>query len=845
MAYTFEFDDGRVRAWALTDAGATPRWVDYEPTIFVHSEHPDALAWLADVLAADPKVTGVREAERFTSLHDAHRDTRREVLAVTLERVGEVRTLAREIRANHERESFPVGTFRLFDVDLDPGFRFCLDRGIDPQPTARPLRSLAVGLDEKALAERDVGRLRIDGEPAVDDGSAAGEAGVVAALEALRDALARRDPDVLVLRHGDLVPVLAGAADECGVDLQLGRRPGWERLAGESTYHHYGQVGYSPSRYRVPGRAIVDRSNSFLWHQSGLGGLVYMVGRSRRPLQETARASIGGILTSMQIADARERGVLAPWNKWEPERFTDVSTLHAADRGGFTFAPEVGFHEDVHEIDFASLYPRIIREYNVSPETVDCGCPDAVDGVVPELDYAVCERDGFLPAVLAPLLSDRRARKARLRELEGATGEGSDDGDGETDGGGNGGETDGTGTGGETDGDGRPTAGIEDEAARLRAESGAIKWVLVSCFGYQGYRNAKFGRIECHEAINAHAREIMLTAKERLEAGGWHVVHGIVDSLWVTPVVDDPEPLERVTADVSATVGIELEREGRFEWVCFVPLRGARGGGAAGRRTPGGRPAGGRTAGGRTAGGRTAGGRTTEERTAGGRAGRRGGARGGTDGPEGGPIGAGAALSTAPAGALTKYFGKRADGSYKFRGVEVRQRSTPAFVADCQREFVETLDATRDPAAVCARLERRLGELRRGAVDPADLLVTKRVSKELGEYRQRTHTVAALQRYDRHDVPRRPGQSVHYLVADDDATRNAERVRLGFELDDGAVDEAVTAVPRDPPYDVEHYAELLVRAAESVCSPLGWDAARIRRAVADGEPTTLSAFADE
>ena len=35
-----------------------------------------------------------------------------------------------------------------------------------------------------------------------------------------------------------------------------------------------------------------------------------------------------------------------------------------------------------------------------------------------------------------------------------------------------------------------------------------LKW-LVTCFGYTGYRNARFGRIECHESICAWAREIL------------------------------------------------------------------------------------------------------------------------------------------------------------------------------------------------------------------------------------------------------------------------------------------------------------------------------------------------
>ncbi|MGB1462657.1 MAG: hypothetical protein ACPG8Q_03900, partial [Candidatus Poseidoniaceae archaeon] len=60
------------------------------------------------------------------------------------------------------------------------------------------------------------------------------------------------------------------------------------------------------------------------------------------------------------------------------------------------------------------------------------------------------------------------------------------------------------------------------------------KWLLVTCFGYTGYRNARFGRIEAHEAICAWAREVMLEGIEAARADGWDVVHGIVDSLWIT-----------------------------------------------------------------------------------------------------------------------------------------------------------------------------------------------------------------------------------------------------------------------------------------------------------------------
>jgi DNA polymerase I len=54
----------------------------------------------------------------------------------------------------------------------------------------------------------------------------------------------------------------------------------------------------------------------------------------------------------------------------------------------------------------------------------------------------------------------------------------------------------------------------------------------------QGFSNATFGRIECHGAINAVARETTLDDRSTFGVYGWRVVHGIVDSVRVTPMDD-------------------------------------------------------------------------------------------------------------------------------------------------------------------------------------------------------------------------------------------------------------------------------------------------------------------
>ena len=90
-----------------------------------------------------------------------------------------------------------------------------------------------------------------------------------------------------------------------------------------------------------------------------------------------------------------------------------------------------------------------------------------------------------------------------------------------------------------------------------------------NCFGYTGYRNARFGRIECHEAINAYGREIMLRTSEIAEAHGFEILHGIVDSLWLM----GPGDGERFCEHVSGHIGIPLEPEGTYRWVVFLPSK--------------------------------------------------------------------------------------------------------------------------------------------------------------------------------------------------------------------------------------------------------------------------------
>lgn len=102
-----------------------------------------------------------------------------------------------------------------------------------------------------------------------------------------------------------------------------------------------------------------------------------------------------------------------------------------------------------------------------------------------------------------------------------------------------------------------------------------LKWMLVTCFGYTGYRNAKFGSIEVHERITRTAREILIQVKEIAESMGLEVVHGLVDCLWVCG-----EDVENFRERIETETGIPVEVE-PYDWIVFLPLKD--GGGAYNR----------------------------------------------------------------------------------------------------------------------------------------------------------------------------------------------------------------------------------------------------------------------
>jgi DNA polymerase, archaea type len=341
-----------------------------------------------------------------------------------------------------------------------------------------------------------------------------------------------QDPDFIITNNGDSFdfPYLVYRAQEnyLSTKLVLGRenvplqRP---RRTGTS-YFSYGKMYFKPSAVKLLGRIHIDISGCFIWNnKDDIHGLYEIARVCRMPMQTASRASIGKCMSSLQFYNATRRGLLIPWKPTMAEAFKPRSELLIGDRGGLVFEPEIGVFENVAELDFASLYGTIMEKKNISAETILCACCPDSENKTPELNYHICKRIGIVPQSLHILLKKRRLYTDLLAK--------------------------------------------SSDNKIYDARKSALKWILVTSFGYLGFNNAKFGRIDAHMAVCAFARHILLQAVRIAESHGFRVLHGIVDSLWVYKKDSTRKECEQLRDEIVKTTGFDMSLD-VYKWLVFL-----------------------------------------------------------------------------------------------------------------------------------------------------------------------------------------------------------------------------------------------------------------------------------
>lgn len=278
---------------------------------------------------------------------------------------------------------------------------------------------------------------------------------------------------------------------------------------------------------------LVPRGGYLVAEQPGVGvgvwGVLEWCRISGLTFPRASSATIGEVLTSAEALEAMGRRMIVDRRAARLEAWRPLVGLRAWDRAGLVRIPEPGIYWNVYQVDFNSLYPTIIARFNLSGETVEPpSCLERVE--FPGAPHWVCmDRRGVVAEVLGRLVERRAKLKEALKHAP------------------------------------KSLAGILAE----RAE--ALKWILVSGFGYLGYRNSIFGSIQAYENVTALARRVLLKAERVAERLGYRVIHSIVDSIFIQPARGDPAPVGEVMDAIARAAGIPVKLEAHFHWLYIPP----------------------------------------------------------------------------------------------------------------------------------------------------------------------------------------------------------------------------------------------------------------------------------
>jgi DNA polymerase I len=265
--------------------------------------------------------------------------------------------------------------------------------------------------------------------------------------------------------------------------------------------------------------------------------IVLLMRISRLSMEDVTRLGISSWIQSLFRQEHRSQGFLIP-------RQSDIESAKSADahteaiidgkafKGAIVIEPVAGVHFNATVLDFASLYPTIMKRHNISYETVDCPheeCRLATGNRVPETDHWICtKRRGMISETIG-FFRDTRVKwfksKSKDKSVDKTT---------------------------------RDWYGVVEKA---------LKVYLNASYGVTGAQHFELFCMPAAESVTAYGRNAIVRTKEKAEAIGVRVLYGDTDSVFLdNPSKEQQDELVRWSRK---ELGIDLEVEKTYKYVAL------------------------------------------------------------------------------------------------------------------------------------------------------------------------------------------------------------------------------------------------------------------------------------
>ncbi|UNQ74250.1 DNA-directed DNA polymerase I [Infirmifilum sp. NZ] len=140
--------------------------------------------------------------------------------------------------------------------------------------------------------------------------------------------------------------------------------------------------------------------------------IILMMRISKLPMEDLTRHNISAWIRNMFYFEHRQRGWLIP-NPEEIVQLKGETSTRAIIKGkkylgAIVIDPIPGVYFNVLVVDFASLYPSVIKTGNLSYETVRCPHEECKKNIIPGTTHWVCTRKRGMMSSLIGVLRDLR-----------------------------------------------------------------------------------------------------------------------------------------------------------------------------------------------------------------------------------------------------------------------------------------------------------------------------------------------------------------------------------------------------------------------------------------------------
>jgi len=144
--------------------------------------------------------------------------------------------------------------------------------------------------------------------------------------------------------------------------------------------------------------------------------LMVIIGRiSKQTMEDLTRMGVSRWVLALMEWEHRQRGWLIP-NTDDILRAKGGAATEAVIKGkkyhgAIVQDPKPGVHFGVTVLDFASLYPSVIRNWNLSYETLLCNHPECRENLVPGTPHWVCTKKRGMTSLIIGSLRDLRVMR--------------------------------------------------------------------------------------------------------------------------------------------------------------------------------------------------------------------------------------------------------------------------------------------------------------------------------------------------------------------------------------------------------------------------------------------------